>query len=269
MKNKYALFTCDTEFTPPWNSGSWKSQDPWTFEVGIEVITNILSKHQIRGTFFCVATLVEQYPKKVKALSLNHLVGCHSYNHENYGGRPVKVWTDSQPILIKDDEEKRRLLIKAKKIIRNVIGKEPEVFVAPFDCIDTQLLKILENLNFKVDCSYHNYSLGLQTHFFQPIGFNILELPLSVVYCGNKLTYKNVLEAFTFDKKNLQAILQQDIIMITCHPYEYTNITIPHPQEVLIVGEKKKKALEDLIVLLKNNNYEFIDILQLKDRVLL
>jgi peptidoglycan/xylan/chitin deacetylase (PgdA/CDA1 family) len=261
---KYALFSCDTEFTPPWNTGTWEDQDPWTFLVGIDEILKILSSCEIRGTFFCEGTLVEAYPDKVKLLAQNHLIGSHGFNHENYGGRPVTVWTKSQPVFIKNDEEKKRLIDKAIKTIQDVTGKKPEVFVAPFDWIDGALLKILDELNFKIDCSFHNYSLGLPTKFYRLSGLNILELPLSVIFCG-ELKYKNVLEAFTYDRRHASAILEQEIILITCHPYEFTDIKIPHPPEVLIVGEKKKQALSELLLLLKRNGYDFVDPLQLKE----
>jgi peptidoglycan/xylan/chitin deacetylase (PgdA/CDA1 family) len=196
---KYALFTCDTEFTPPWNIGTWRERDPWTFEVGIKEITSLLAKFGIRGTFFCEGTVAERYPSVVAEMAKDHLIGCHGYNHENYGGRPVHVWSESKPVFIEDKNEKRQLLIKAKKAIRKAIGKDPEVFVAPFDSIDITLLKILEELEFKVDCSYYNYSHGLPTLFFMPEGVNILELPLTVIYC-NEMKYKNVIEAFTYDR---------------------------------------------------------------------
>jgi len=263
---KYALFTCDTEFTPPWNTGTWENQDPWTFEVGIEEISRILANLNIKGTFLCEGTLAERYPEKVKSLAQNHLIGSHGYNHENYGGRPVTVWTKSQPIFLKNDHEKRELLIKANSAIERVTGKNPEVFVAPFDWIDGPLLQILNQLDFQIDCSFHNYSLGLPTMFYQPIGLNLLELPLSVVLSkGGK--YKNVLEAFTYDYGCSAEILRQRILLITCHPYEFTNIQIPHPREVLIVGDEKKESLTKLLSLLKENDYEFTNPLSLKEAI--
>jgi len=264
---KYALFTCDTELTPPWNTGTWEDMDPWTFEPGVAEIEKVLDKHNIRGTFYCQGTVAEKFPDIVRILSMKHLIGSHGYNHENYGGRPVTVWTKTNPVFAGDYNEKKELIAKSKAAIKNVIGQDPSVFVAPFDWTDPDLVTILDELGFEIDSSYHNYSLGLPSAFFSPIGRRILELPLSVTWCGD-MRYKNILEAFTYDQNYASQLLEQSVLFLTCHPWEFTDINVPHPRKTLIVGSEKIIALDALISLLKGNGYLFVDPLQLRKEVL-
>lgn len=264
-KGKYALFTCDTEFTPPWNKGSWINQERESFQSGIQNIVHILSKFNVRGTFYCQGLLVQDYPDLVCSLAEKHLIGSHGYNHENYGGQDVKVYTSEQPVFLKDKNKKFDLLSKCVEIHKKVLGSTPDVFVAPFDNIDYDLLDILEKLDFKIDSSFNNYSLGLPTQFFKPLSFNIYELPLSVIRF-EKYGYKNVLQALTYDYSKIPEVLGSNIIYLTCHPYEFIEINIPHPEHVLIVGEAKVKTLRKLINDLLNRGYEFVDPLQLLEK---
>lgn len=262
---KLALFTCDTEFTPPWNHGSWKDQDRTTFQSGILNIEKVLSKFDVRGTFYCQGLLVKDYPDLVCSLAEKHLIGSHGYNHENYGGQLVNVYTQEQPIFLKDKRKKFDLLSKCKEIHKKVVGYEPEVFVAPFNSIDYDSLAILEALSFKVDSSINNYWLGLPTQLFKPLSFNLYELPLSVIRYGEK-GYKNILQGLSYDYSKISEIMGNEIIFITCHPYEFINIKIPHPEHVLIVGEAKVRTLERLIQDLLHEGYEFVDPSQLLEK---
>jgi len=259
---KYALFTCDTEFTPPWNQGSWENQERNTFKEGIRIIKDILSEFGVRGTFFCQGLMVKEFPDIVTGLARDHLIGSHGYNHENYGGLPIRVYTKEQPVFLGDKKRKLALIHKCKAIHLEVLGKEPEVFVAPFNSIDYDLLEILEETSFKVDCSCYNYWLGLPSYPFKPFSIDLYELPLSVVRFDG-YGYKNVLEGLTFDYGKISDILTRDIIYITCHPYEFIDIDIPHPRDVLIVGDEKVRILKRLIKDLIGKDFEFVDPLML------
>lgn len=271
MNNKklYATVTCDTEFLPPWNEGSWEDMSTWTFEQGVPVLAEILDKFGAKGTFYCQATSAKRFPQVIKELVSNgHLIGSHGYNHENYGGKPVKVMTEAKPILLETLEMKHSLLKKSIDILNDTAGYEPKTFVAPFDNIDNQLLFLLDDLGFTVDSSFHNYSLNLSSFPFYPIkDRKIVEIPLTVL--PTKVNrYKNVLEAYTFDYTEADMLLtdyiikEQEknpfvVIFITSHPYEFLPVEKPHPDEVLIVGEKKCHALTSLLENLRNRGFEF------------
>lgn len=263
--NRYALFTCDTEFMPPWNSGTWQNQDRSFLTEAIEIMENILSRYGIRGTFYCQGILVRDYPELVRDLAKRHCIGSHGYNHENYGGLPVRVYTKEEPVFIGDKEKKYELLSECVRIHRDVLGYNPEVFVSPFDSIDYDLLEILETLQFKVDSSFNNYWLGLPSKPFKPLYFNIYELPSSIIRFEN-IGFKNVLQGLTYEYSKISDIIGNEIIYITSHPWEFVNVKIPHPDHVLIVGDRKIKTMERLIPDLLGAGYEFVDPLGLLEK---
>jgi len=255
-KPLYVSITCDTEYLPPWNEGCWEKMVTWSFEQGTPLLKDLLEKYGIAGTFYTQATAIERFPDLVCELDrCGHHVGCHGYNHENYGGKPVKVWTKSQPVFLPDNKIKEQLLQECIDIHSQVLDKHPETFVAPFDNVNKDLLLILDDLGFKVDCSFHNYSLGLNSFPFFPLdGKSLVEIPLTVLQMGTDAP-KNILEAFAYNpelaEERLRAYVKSSlenypfcIVLITCHPYEFLHVKVPHPEEILIVGDRKIKALE-------------------------
>lgn len=267
--------TCDTEFLPPWTQGSWADMATWSFEQGVPLFTRILENRGIKGTYFTQATAIERFGQTIQGLdAAGHLVGSHGYNHENYGETPVKVWTPGQPELLGATETIRRQLERCIAIHRQVLGKHPRVFVAPFDNTGARLTGLLDELGFEVDCSLHNYSLNRNSFPFLPLADRrIVEIPLTVVDLGAGIARKNVLEAFTFDRRAACQALDRYIddalirypfcmILLTCHPYEFLTVDIPHPREVLIVGPEKAVALEALLDWLAQRGARFVDPLQ-------
>ena len=266
----YVAVTCDTEFLPPWNEGTWEDMVTWSFEKGTPFLKEILESYNIQGTFFTQATAIERFPDLVCELDrFGHHVGCHGYNHENYGGKPVKVWTKSQPVFLSDNKTKNQLLQKCIDIHFQVLDKHPETFVAPFDNINEDLLLILDDLGFKVDCSFYNYSLELNSFPFFPLeGKSLVEIPLTVLQMGTDVP-KNLLEAFAYNpelaEERLNTYVKSSLenypfcmVLITCHPYEFVDVKIPHPRDVLIVGQDKVDALKRLIEILRHLKAQFV-----------
>ncbi|MFC1590158.1 polysaccharide deacetylase family protein [Candidatus Omnitrophota bacterium] len=262
---KRAIFTCDTEFTPPWHSGSWGNQERETFKEGLRNIKNILAQYGVRGTFYCQGVMVEEFPEIIRDLAKVHLIGSHGYNHENYGGRLQEAFFTEEAMPLGDKEKKLELLERCKDVHKRIVGYSPEVFCAPFNSIDCDLLSILEKTGFKVDSSFNNYRLGLPSKLFKPESFDLFELPFSVIRFEG-LGYKNVLQALTYDYKKISDVMRQETIVITCHPYEFIDIKIPHPAHVQIVGDRKTGTLERLIQDLLKDGYEFTDPLQLLEK---
>jgi peptidoglycan/xylan/chitin deacetylase (PgdA/CDA1 family) len=263
---KYALFTCDTEFTPPWHRGSWEEQDRSNFAQGIAAIEEILARHGVRGTFFCQGLLVRDYPDTARRLDAVHLVGSHGYNHENYGAKPVNVWTRDQPVFLRDPALKRERLEACLDIHRRVLGRSPQVFVAPFNSVSSDLWEILEDLGFQVDLSLDNYHLGLDSRPYRPLGMGLRELPLSVLKVPG-LGYKNVLQALSWDWDLVGRIWDREVLSLTCHPYEFVDMEVPHPDHVLVVGERKRQTLDRLLGELAGRGFSFTDPLDLVSRM--
>ena len=256
----YVAVTCDTEFLPPWNEGSWEDMATWSFEQGVPIFTTLIDARGIQGTYFTQATVIEQFPDIIRGLkNAGHLIGSHGYNHENYGDVPVKVWTPGQPVMLGDAERIHDRLERSLKIHREVLDEHPGTFVAPFDNTDARLTMILDNLGFKVDCSLHNYTHQRNSFPFYPLkDRSIIEIPLTVVKPEGSGIAKNLLEAFTYDRDSAKDCLKTYIeesavaypfcmVLITCHPYEFLDVAIPHPREILIVGQEKETALGELL----------------------
>jgi polysaccharide deacetylase family protein (PEP-CTERM system associated) len=49
----------------------------------VERVLDILNRHHLRATFFCLGWIAKKYPEVVKkVISCNHEIGCHSMNHQ-------------------------------------------------------------------------------------------------------------------------------------------------------------------------------------------
>ena len=269
--------TCDTELDPPWYKGSWENMATWTFEQGVPLFKKILDVFEIKGTFFTQGKVLERFPETVHELDRSgHHVGSHGYNHENYGNKPVKVWTQDQPVFLGDNNLKSERIEKCIDLHDRVLGKHPEAFVAPFDNVDDELLEILDDLGFKVDCSFHNYSLQMNSFPFQPLkNRELVEIPLTVLDMGTD-TPKNLLEAFTYDsqtaEKQLSAYIKYSMenwpfcmVLITCHPYEFLDVKPPHPRDVLIVGQEKVEALKNLLIYFRRSSASFVTPIEVRE----
>jgi peptidoglycan/xylan/chitin deacetylase (PgdA/CDA1 family) len=53
-------------------------------ENGLNCLTSLLNKYDIRATFFTTAAYAERYPSETKALSNSHEIASHSYFHSNF-----------------------------------------------------------------------------------------------------------------------------------------------------------------------------------------
>ena len=249
----------------------------WSFDKGTPLFLEILDAYGIRGTFFTQGTILERFPEAVHELDrAGHHVGSHGYNHENYGNKPVKVWTQDQPVFLRDKNLKRERIEKCIDLHDRVLGKHPEAFVAPFDNVGDELLVILDDLGFKVDCSFHNYSLQMNSYPFQPLeNRKLVEIPLTVLNMGTD-TPKNVLEAFAYDsetaERQLNAYVKSSLenrqfcmALITCHPYEFLDVKIPHPRDVLIVGQEKVEALKNLLIYFRQSGASFVTPIEVRE----
>jgi len=116
---------------------SSKDQIVITFDDGPhETITpkvlEVLKKHNVKATFFCIGNKVEQHPELVKlAFDEGHLIANHSFCHKNmYGFYSSKA--------IRND------LCKCNDVIRNIIGVSPKFFRPPFGVTNPNMKRALK-----------------------------------------------------------------------------------------------------------------------------
>ncbi len=93
----------------------------------------VLGKEDIKATFFLIGNRARQNKSLVKALfDAGHEIGNHTMDHLNLAQL--------------DDKRKVKLQIsKLQALIKNITGKKPDVFRAPFLSYDDHVFLVLKN----------------------------------------------------------------------------------------------------------------------------
>jgi len=112
------------------------------YKEGLPRLLDLLSKHDIPGSFYFTGMFAEQSPESVELVKQHgHEVGCHGYDHS-----PERAFD-----VLSYDEQVNELK-KAKGVIEGVAGKI-ESFRAPMLRINEDTIKALEETGFKSDSS--------------------------------------------------------------------------------------------------------------------
>ncbi|MHA1917961.1 MAG: polysaccharide deacetylase family protein [Candidatus Ranarchaeia archaeon] len=111
---------------------------------GVSIILDLLERLNFKGTFFLEGKTAMDIPNHVKLRLLNHEIGCHGLNHEDFTGKNTEVELDEFNI--------RAILRQAITMISTNF-KTPTGFRAPYCHTNKQLLKIVHNMGFKYDSS--------------------------------------------------------------------------------------------------------------------
>ncbi|MFC1864232.1 polysaccharide deacetylase family protein [Chloroflexota bacterium] len=114
-------------------------------------ILELLDKYGIKGTFFALGEVAEQYPELVKLLhEKGHEIGCHGYSHRRLHE------------LGKEEFEKE--VIKSVNLLYTITGEKPIGFRAPTFSLDNSTswaLEVLVKHGFKYDSSICPVKTGL------------------------------------------------------------------------------------------------------------
>lgn len=108
-----------------------------TFDDGPDAATtpkilDILEKHQIKATFFCVGNKIEKNPNLFKEIiGKGHIVGNHSYSHS--------PWFD-----LYSSAKMAREISMTDEIIFNLTGNKPKLFRPPYGVTNPMLKKALK-----------------------------------------------------------------------------------------------------------------------------
>jgi peptidoglycan/xylan/chitin deacetylase (PgdA/CDA1 family) len=136
------LMTNDVEA----HSLSLNREDPYTAElvhnVGLPRLIDVLSKHEVKSTFYFTGTFCEQSPQSVDLVKDHgHEIGCHGYDHSPNRAFDLLTY-----------EEQVCELKKAKKIIEPIAGKITS-FRAPALRLNSFTVSALEDTGFTTDSS--------------------------------------------------------------------------------------------------------------------
>ena len=283
-KNLFVIFGFDMET----DIGSWTREYKGLRE-GTHVILEILNEAKIKATFFFTADAAQSNPEMVYLVrQQGHEIANHSLHHETVGEALFYMPYDSNPLLA---EEVKPRLEKATEILTRIAGERPVSFRAPRLFGGAQVIRVLEEIGFLVDCSYPTYYYGEPFLPYHPSRENwtipgdskILEVPIfSDLSLPTKDPYKRDrdqwpklrLEGATALKRsvdNFAKLCQKRGETITLcfylHPWEFVPMPkIVNSPEARIelkeavwknCGDKTAKELEDFISLLKNDEAKF------------
>lgn len=189
-----------------------------------EKILDLLSRHHVKGTFFVLGVVAEEFPELVeKIASENHELGVHGYNHLQF---------------FKMDRDKAfQELDRAKKLIEDISGQQVYGHRAPAFSItaDTKWgLDVIAEAGFEYDSSIMPIR-GIRygwPDFPETIckiktsaGHELTEVPLSVMkLMGRKIPVcgGGYLRLFPewLTKKAFERITSEKPAIVYIHPYE-------------------------------------------------
>jgi hypothetical protein len=137
--------TIDVEQDVPPYLNTWKGM-----EEGLPALLDLLSKHDIRATFFVTGQAAERFPELIKKVSRKHEVACHGYRHERLDK-------------LNRDEQFKRIAL-ATKILADVTNQKILGFRAPNFKPNAYTFEILERLNYVYDSSCASYKICKNPH---------------------------------------------------------------------------------------------------------
>lgn len=111
-----------------------------TFDDGPSPYTNqildILGTYNIKATFFVVGKAVKNYPEIVKRINNEkHVIGNHTWNHPTITDIPAKKLSSQ--------------IQKTSLVIKDIIGKKPILFRAPYGEIDDHSFRVIQDSGLK------------------------------------------------------------------------------------------------------------------------
>lgn len=112
---------------------------------GLEAILKVCDEYRAQSTIFVAGQFVNAYPGLIaEAADAGHEVGAHGWAHvldleENFSTTPY--------------EKQREWLYRATEAIEKVTNIRPSVFRAPFLQVSDTMLRVLEELDYRVDSS--------------------------------------------------------------------------------------------------------------------
>ena len=137
------LMTLDVEsFSIPLNRCD-SSTGERVWKIGIPLIINLLSKYDVKATFYFTGEFAEIVPNALDFVSdHDHEIGCHGYDH-----------TPDRAFDVLSYEEQLTELKRARRLIEGITGGRITSFRAPMLRINEDTIRALETAGFKTDSS--------------------------------------------------------------------------------------------------------------------
>jgi peptidoglycan/xylan/chitin deacetylase (PgdA/CDA1 family) len=243
---KTILLTFDVEeFDLPQELGNPLKDEFNISSQGLNFLLNLLSKHNIKSTFFTTAHFAKNNPKLIKRIHKEkHEMACHGYYHsDSYINNLSKI-----PL--------------AKKEIEKIIKQKIVGFRAPrFEIKD---ISKLSNFGFQYDSSIHptfipgRYMNINNLRKIHKIG-NIIEIPLSVLPLFRLPIFWLAFKNFGLNYSKIFTKINPEYTMLVMHPWEFADLS-----EIKIPFYIKRKSGVELLEMFdkyirfcKQQGYEF------------
>jgi len=211
---------------------------------GLDNLLILLTKHNIKATFFTTTNFAKRFPNIIKELSKTHEIASHGYSH-------------SHTLTLEN-------IKKAKEEKEQIINKSIRGFRAPrWNLKNTN---IVEQAGFNYDSSSHpiflpgRYLNLNKKRNIQKIN-NLIEIPTSTLppnFSIFWLAFKNfpLIYSKLFTRINF---INSNYTMLVQHPWEFADIgNFRLPLHInRIYGKKLLNKLENYIIFCKKNNYKF------------
>jgi polysaccharide deacetylase family protein (PEP-CTERM system associated) len=204
------------------NPSSWDNFES-RIDYGVGVILDLMDKHEIKGTFFCLGWIAEKYPHIIKRINAaGHHIGTHSYYH--------------QLAYEQTEVEYRKDLADSMKILSDLTGKTIDAYRAPgFSIKESNLwaFDVMAEEGIKFDSSVFpaNRAHGGLPQFTidQPCkvitkkGYEIIELPMNTAsLLGQKFVFSGGGYFRLLPEWYLKKLFKtQDYVMTYFHPRDF------------------------------------------------
>jgi polysaccharide deacetylase family protein (PEP-CTERM system associated) len=239
---------------------------------------DILGKYEIPATFFILGWVAERYPDVVKTIyKKGHEVASHGYGHTLAN----QLTTDD----VRED------LLKAKKILENIIDDRVVGYRAPNFSINDEVLEILNEYGFLYDSSYNPFKLNPRYGNLKGIGekvspgcyettSGIYEIPLSQFKLGRISipigggAYFRIFPFWIFKNLVKYYIQRENIYNFYLHPWEFEpkqprirNIRLDYRLRHYYGLKNTALKLEKLILFMQQLGYEFLTMGEYVNRI--
>lgn len=151
MRN--VAFTVDVEQDAPPQLNTWRGMQD-----GLPTLLDLLSKHDIRATFFVTGEAAKKFPRLISKIAKEHEVGCHGYKHERFDKLSAK--------------EQLPRIETATKILTKIMRRRVLGFKAPNFRPSVHTFAALKRLNYVYDASNACYRVGPD-----PKPYGLVEIP--------------------------------------------------------------------------------------------
>ena len=190
---------------------------------GVGLILDLMDKHDLKGTFFCLGWIAEKHPHIIKRIdAAGHHIGTHSYYH--------------QLVYEQTEDEYRKDLSDSIKILSDLTGKTVDAYRAPGFSIKQSNLwafDVMAEEGIKYDSSVFpaNRAHGGLPQFKtdQPCkvitkkGYEIIELPMNTAsLLGQKFVFSGGGYFRLLPEWYLKKLFKsQDYVMTYFHPRDF------------------------------------------------